>query len=167
MQKKLLNGKGNLSVFTIIKFACLALLIVFLVSQISGNKISSTGFPQMKEQVVASADLSAMQEADNQMIKRLYGLDPVEYEGVLLYYPTTNMGAEELFLIKLSDISQQEAVENAVNARLKTQKDSFEGYGVEQTAMLEKSIVDVQGNYILFVSSNNPGTVDDVFEKAL
>ena len=56
------------------------------------------------------------------MVKRLYGLNPSDFDGCLLYYPQTNMEAEELLLLKLRDTSQQEAVRAAVEARLETRR---------------------------------------------
>ena len=108
-----------------------------------------------------------MQEGDNQMIKRLYGLDPGSFEGVMLYYPTTNMGAEEILLVRLADPSQAAAVEEAVAQRVTTQKNSFEGYGVQQFEMLENSVTEVWPNYVLFVSAADPGAVREAFLSAL
>ena len=110
--------------------------------------------------------MNTMQQADNQMIKRLYGLDPAAYDGICLYYPLTNMGAEELFLIKLKDISQQAEVQSAINSRLATQKKSFEGYGIEQSAMLNRSLSEVRGNYAIFVSAEDPAPMKNAFDKA-
>ena len=72
-----------------------------------------------------------------------------------LYSPASNMDAQELLIIKLKDNSQAEAVTEAINARLETQMNSFEGYGIEQYAMLENHILDVQGNFILYVVNPN------------
>ena len=119
----------------------------------------------MKNSIISVAKLEPMQEADNQMIKRLYGIDPSQYDGVMLYYPDTNMGAEEILLVKLKDVSQQEEVSKALDARVTTQKKSFEGYGADQTAMLEKAKTIVKGNYILYVSADDPEKVTDAFDK--
>ena len=117
--------------------------------------------------VTKTLDTKAMQESDAQMIKRLYGLNPADYEGITLYYPVTNMDAEELLIVQLKDVSQQETVKAAIDARLETQKNSFEGYGVEQYALLEKSVVDVEGNYILFVVNEQAAKAQSAFLQAL
>ncbi len=153
--------------FGVLKWLCAAALLVFLVSQLSQGKISSMPFESVWNAVTAPADTSLMQEADEQMIRRLYGLDPAQYEGIALYYPTTNMGAEEILLVKLADTAQQAAVTAAIDARLATQMASFDGYGIEQYAMLEASLIDPQGNYILFVSAADPAPIRDAFRAAL
>ena len=153
----------GMGIYTILKVFFLILIILFLVRQRTSDRPSSTDFDTMWRALTAAADLTPMQEADNQMLKRLYGLDPNEYEGARLYYPNTNMGAEELLLIRLSDSSQKEAISSAIQGRLATQKKSFDGYGADQTAMLENSIVRVRESFALFVSAADPGSVEKVF----
>ena len=44
---------------------------------------------------------------------------------------------------------------------------SFEGYGIEQYDLLSNSIVEVQGNYILFVVHEDAAAAAQAFLKAL
>ena len=150
----------------VLKWLLVVALCVFLYFMLSANRESKAAFSDVKEAVLNAANLSPMAEGDNQAIKRLYGLSASDYENVLLYYPT-NMGAEELLLIQLKDISQQQAVKSAIESRLDTQKKSFDGYGVDQYAMLEKAVVEVQGNYILLVVAADPAPVRKAFLGAL
>lgn len=151
----------------VLKWLFVAALCVFLYFMLSANRESRAAFSDVQEAVISAADLTPMAEGDNQTLKRLYGLSGSDYENVLLYYPTTNMGAEELLLIQLKDLSQQQAVKDAIENRLDTQKKSFDGYGVDQYAMLEKAVVEVQGNYILLVVANDPAPVRKAFLGAL
>ena len=151
----------------VLKWLFVAALCVFLYFMLSANRESRAAFSDVQEAVISAADLTPMAEGDNQTFKRLYGLSASDYENVLLYYPTTNMGAEELLLIQLKDLSQQQAVKDAIESRLDTQKKSFDGYGVDQYAMLEKAVVEVQGNYILRVVANDPAPVRKAFLGAL
>jgi hypothetical protein len=149
------------------KWLSVLALLAFLVISLSANHISQAAFSSVQEAVISQADESNMQQADSQMIRRLYGLDPTDYEDILLYCPTTNMGAEELLLVKLKDTSQQDTVTAAIEKRVATQMDSFDGYGVDQYDMLEKSVTEVQGNYILLVVAADPGPVRQAFLGAL
>lgn len=134
---------------------------------LSSNRESNADFSTVQEAVLSAADLTPMAEGDNQTIKRLYGLSASDFEGIMLYYPTTNMGAEELLLIKLKDVSQQEDVKSAIESRIETQKKSFDGYGVDQYAMLEKAVIEAQGNYVLLVVAADPAPVRKAFLGAL
>lgn len=153
--------------FAIVKWLAIAALAVFVVGLSAGNAESAVPFETAAAAVSAAADGSEMQTADNQMIRRLYGLDPADYEGVLCLYPTTNMGAEELFLVKLASLDQQEAVTAAVTARRDGQRTAFDGYGVEQCAMLDRSVIEVRGNYILFICARDTQPVLDAFRGVI
>ena len=104
----------------------------------------------------------------NQMVKRLYGLDPAAFESCILYYPNTNMMAEELLILKLSDTAQQQSVRAAIEARVETQKTTFDGYGVEQYALLtDNCIIDIRGNFVLFVVNADCDAAQKAFAGAL
>ena len=70
--------------------------------------------------------------------------------------------------MKLREVSQQETVRQAVEARIATQKNTFEGYGVEQFALLsDHAVVEVRGNYVFFVVNAQSAAARDAFLKAL
>ena len=161
-----MSGKATL--YTILRWtaACLALVLVILLC--AGSGTSDADPEEVFSAVTAQLDMSAMQEADNQMVKRLYGLAPADFEGLFLCYPTTNMGAEEVLVVKLKDPAQADGVRAAIEKRLDTQKTSFDGYGVEQYDLLTNHcVVEVQGNFILFVVNKDAEKALEAFRKAL
>ena len=160
-------NKNQITIFRILRVVTVVILLAYIATLFSGGRTSSALFGDVEKAVTQTADMSTMVKAENRMIKRLYGLSSGDYEGISLYYPTTNMGAEEILLVRLSDVSQSDAVVEAVNKRLATQKKSFDGYGEEQTALLNASVIDVQGNYILFVVNRDAKAVDEAFRNSL
>lgn len=159
-------GIGSI-LLRIFAFAAALATAGFLYTQTMQSRQSSASFDAVSSAVLQSIDLTDMQEADAQMVRRLYGFAPSEMDGCLLYYPATNMGARELLLVKLSNLSQQTSVSDAIQARRQTQMKSFEGYGVEQYDLLTNSVVEIQGNYILFVVHENASAAAQAFLKAL
>ena len=152
----------------VIRWVAVAAILGCLLVIFGGNPVSNAVFADVSAAVVPEVDKTNMNEAQNQMVKRLYGLDPVNFEGCTLYYPRTNMDAEELLVIKLKEVSQQAEVEAAIEARLQSQKDVFDGYGVSQTDLLTNySVIDVRGNYVLFVVSKNCDAAQTAFRDAL
>ena len=127
--------------FGLIRWVIVAVAVVSLMIMFGGNTVSNAEPADVEAAVTAEIDMTNMLSGDNKMIKRFYGLDPAQFEACILYYPTTNMMAEELLIVKLSDMSQQEMVRAAVEARIATQKNTFEGYGVEQFEMLSNNAV--------------------------
>ena len=160
--------KGKQTFFEFARWQAVALALVYLFSMFGGHTASSAKAEDVTAAVTDVLDMSNMVQAENQMIKRLYGIDPASFESCILYYPTTNMGAEELLIEKLSDMSQQDSVRAAAEKRLATQKPTIAGYGVEQFDRLTNhSILEVRGNYILFVVHNSCDDALKAFLKAL
>ena len=151
----------------IARWACVFALALFFVLRAAGAEVSTADFSAVSAAVSSGMEKENVEEGTNQMIRRLYGLNPEDYEGILLYYPKTNMAAEELFLVKLKSVDQQDSVREAVEKRLATQKKNFDGYGTYQYGMLSDAVIDVKGNYILFISSKNPDEIDAAFKKSL
>ena len=160
-------NKQNISMLTILRIAMVAALLIFMIVLQVGNRNSNASLESVSQEVLGAADQDGMQESNNRMFQKFYGLDAQDYEGVTLYSPVSNMDAQELLIVKLKDSSQAEAVTEAINARLETQMNSFEGYGIEQYAMLEDHILDVQGNFILYVVNPNAQAADEAFRNSL
>ena len=154
--------------YGIARWICVAVAVISLMVMFGGNTVSNADIADVEAAVTAEIDMTNMLSGDNKMIKRFYGLDPAQFESVVLYYPTTNMMAEELLIVKLSDMGQQDMVRAAVEARIATQKTTFEGYGVEQFEMLSNNaVVEVRGNYILFVVNANSAAAQKAFLGAI
>ena len=86
--------KGKQTFFEFARWLAVALALVYLFSMFGGNTASSAKAEDVTAAVTGVLDMSNMVQAENQMIKRLYGIDPASFESCILYYPTTNMGAE-------------------------------------------------------------------------
>ena len=154
--------------FGLIRWVCVAVAVVSLMIMFGGNTVSNADAQEVAEAVIDTIDMENMLEADNQLIKRFYGLDPSAFESCILYYPTTNMMAEEVLIVKLKDMSQQDQVRAAIEARIETQKNTFEGYGVEQFEMLtNNAVIEVRGNFILLVVNSNSAEAQKAFLKAI
>lgn len=160
--------KGKSLIFEILRWICVICAIVLLITQFGGNTVSSADAATVAAAVTDTVDMTNMQPGDSRMVKRLYGLNPSDFEDCILYYPNTNMMAEEILIVKLRDVGQQDAVCNAIQSRLDTQKNTFEGYGVEQFDLLSNySIIECRGNYILFVVGKNCSAARNAFLDVL
>ena len=150
-----------------VKYILLVLLLIFIASLLSSGSISRASIEQVSENVARSLEMGSLSPADNRMVKRLYGINANDYEGVSLYVSDSNMKVEEILIVRLRDTEQSKDVEAAVQKRLDRQLESFEGYGPEQCRLLEDHILDVQGNYILYVVHKDAKAADKAFQKSL
>lgn len=150
-----------------IKIALAVVLVLFIFFDLSNEPDSSAQIETVAENVVKAAGLQSSKPAEARMVKRFYGLNPKDYEGAILYAPVDNMDAHELFLVKLKDDTQKKTVEDAIEERLDTQLKSFEGYGAEQTALLEKHVLSVKGNYVLYIVGEYAQEAQEAFAESL
>lgn len=65
----------------LLRWLCAGLAVVFLVVSFRQEPVSSAAFENVASAVTASVDLSALQEGSVQMVKRLYGLNPSDFDG--------------------------------------------------------------------------------------
>ena len=160
--------RPNTFLYEIARWSAAVAAVISLIWMFGGNTVSNADPLEVAEAVVETIDMENMLEADNQLIKRFYGLDPASFEGCILYYPTTNMMAEEVLIVKLKDMSQQAQVRAAIEKRIETQKTTFEGYGVEQFELLtNNAVIEVRGNFILFIVNADSAEAQKAFLKAI
>lgn len=157
----------KVSPLTFVRVGMVVILFAFILFLQTGTKESKASLKTVTEKVVKAIEIEGMEESNNRMFKKFYGLNASDYEGITLYAPVTNMNAEELLIVKLKDSSQAESVTQAINNRLETQKSSFEGYGIEQFDMLKNHILDVQGNFILYIVHPDADKADQAFRNSL
>ena len=148
-----------------LKILLLTLAVMTMYVSLTGGGPSATAFSEMENAVLSAADLGPMSRGNNQMLRRIYGLDPEALEGTTLYYPTSSMSVDELLLVKFSD-EDREAVREAMEERVASQITSFEGYGPEQVATLERAVIEVEDNYALLISGPDPEGVRQAFLNA-
>lgn len=146
-----------------------ALLAVCLLMAVNGQGQYSAASPDtVLSAVISELDMTKMQEAPTQTVKRLYGINPSDYEACILYYPVTNMDVDEMLLVRLADVSQAEPLQAAVKERLARQKHTFENYGPSQMALLNgHTVLERRGDYLFFVVNANADAARAAFVKAL
>ena len=70
-------------------------------------------------------------------------------------------------LVEASEEGQVSRLREAVEKRVETQKNHFEGYGPEQLKLIEKHVIRESEPYLLFVISENAEAVKAEFVKGL
>lgn len=156
--------------YALLRLLALAGLAATVVLGFAGKKnvTSDTPFETVLSAVTGSVDLSDVREGENQMVRRLYGVSPADYEECVLYYPSTNMGAEEILLVKLNPGQSADALVAAAEQRVKNQLNVFEGYGIEQVALLnDHARIEAPGNYFLFIVSAGADAAVAAFYEVL
>ncbi len=155
-------------IFTIIRIVLVVALIFAIVFFVFRKPPKSdTPFSEVKNAVTKVIETENMEENTERFIKKYFGLNANDFDGVLIYTPTTSMDAEEVLLIKLKDDSQEEEIKKAIEARVDAKLQAFKGYAPEQYDLSEKYILDISSGYILYVVGPDAQKIDEAFKKAL
>jgi len=158
--------KYRIDILNILKYGMLLVIIAYiavLLIQEGGDAPMDT----VRRNVLGAVETKGMKEADSQDFKRFYGLNANDYEDVLLYVPEDVMGVDELLIIRLKEEGQEKAVEDAARKRLDTQLESFEGYGTEQTKLLNSAILENRGSYVFLAVGKDADSAYGAFRKSL
>lgn len=85
--------------------------IALLMIYVSG---SNRSFSEMESSMEKVIDTTGMKKLDGQMLKRNFGLNSTDYEGVMYYSSESSIDAEEVLMICVKKSSQTEQVTDAV-----------------------------------------------------
>lgn len=158
---------GRLDLLNILKYFMVLVFIGYIVFLLSRESADDVPIKTLEENTLAVISQEGMDKGTTQDLKRFYGLNVQDLDGAALYIPNDIMSVDELLIVKMKDESQAEQIEAAAEQRLETQKTSFEGYGVNQTKLLNAAILDTRGKYFLFVVSKDADKALEAFKKSL
>lgn len=142
-------------------------LVVVIIVYLAGSSGSKKPVSEVASSIIGLFENERSELSQERMFKKHYGLNARDYSGVVLYSPISNMDAEELLLVKLTDESQADELTAAVETRLDSQTNVYEGYAPQQFELCRNAVIDLQGNYLLFVVHEDAALIDEAFRNAL
>lgn len=151
----------------IMKYVVFAAVLVYIAVLMAYASGSSRPFEEVEVAVSSALKDSGLKEMDSQMLKRNFGLNSADYAGVMYYASESSMSAEEVLLIRVSSDKQVQEVTDAVNERIDSRINAFEGYAPEQVKLLEDAQQSVRGRYIFFAVASDAEEYRAVFDSSL
>lgn len=159
--------RRRIDLINILKYGMVVVFIVYIVFLVSRQGANDVPVKTISENILKVTKLEGMTKGTTQDLKKYYGLNANDYDGVMLYIPNDVMSVNEILVVKLKDQSQAEEVEKAVEKRRRTQKNSFEGYGAKQTKLINSAVIENRGYYILFTISEDADAIYGAFKKSI
>ena len=86
------RGSGSTVVWKYIFAGCIIIYTALVFVYMSG---SNRPFKEVKQAVERKIDTEHMKDVSSQGLKRYYGLNGADYDGVMMYVSTSSMSAEE------------------------------------------------------------------------
>lgn len=96
----------------------------------------------------------------------LYGFDAALVTEAQVFC-STGATAEELAIFKAVDEAAAKTIKAAVEARIESQKESYESYVPEEVPKLEKALVLTGGLYVVYVTANTPDAAEKILDNYL
>lgn len=104
-----------------------------------------------------------MEKADEMKFKRSFQKNPMDFAEVLYYRPDNTMSVNEIAIVKTPDDVLKKEIEEAYRKRIDEQKKNFDGYGTNQTYLLEHAVTFTDGDYVcLFIGENADALSENV-----
>lgn len=154
-------------IINICKYLMVIALIGYVVLLVSGEGSNTVSVDTIETNITNVVSVKGMKKGTAQDLKKYYGLNAGDYDGTMLYIPDDVMSVNEILVVRVKDESQVESVETAAEERLAAQKESFEGYGVEQTRLLRSAIEESKGYYVLLAVSKDADSIEAAFKKSI
>ena len=140
--------------------ACIVIYIMYVYSYTSTKDIP---FDKAEESLRNCVDDENMIDVSSRGLKRYYGFNTADYEGVVMYVGNNGMSAEEVLLIKVSNDSQINELEEAIKQRIQNRINDFDSYAPDQAELLKKAEVIIKGKYVFLAVSENAEMYKKVF----
>lgn len=121
----------------------------------------------IQKSIVDTGLVKNMEETGTKGLKRYYGLNASDFDSVVLYTPESSMAVDEMLIVKVKDKSQVEGLEDAIDARINSQLQSFGSYGPEQCALVNNYELKTKGRYVFFAVSENAEGLKEAFKEAI
>lgn len=157
----------KISGITILKYVVAVLIVAYTITLLVVSGGSNKPFEEVSKGVESSVNKEALKKLETQSLKRYYGLNGADYEGVTFYVSTSSMSAEELLLIKAKSEEQVNDIKEAIIDRKETRRQDFDGYAPNEVDLVDASVLQVRGKYVLFVISKDAAKYKKAFTDHL
>ena len=109
---------------------------------------------EMMDEMLAKVEQPMMMELTDEQVQEIYNIDPEKLADYAIRIPMMNVKSNEIAILKVKDVADVPAVEEAVKQRAQTVQQQFETYLPDQYENAKNYKVVTKGNYVLFVISD-------------
>ena len=150
-----------------IKVMLVLVLAVFLILVYHRSSAKDVSMDSIRQAMLKNTDIEKMKKCGNRDLMQFLSLDYSNYDSYLYYKSRESLGVEEVLVVKVKNKDDLDGVKDAVDHRIEAQKKAFDGYGTNQTQLLNSAVVETKGNYLFYCVAENPSTYEEVFRHAV
>ena len=136
--------------YTAARLAIVAALVLFAAAVLRSGGTRVADFGEVSARLAPLAAREALAAQDANGFQARLGISPAGCDDWLYYGSDAVMDVSELLVARCADAAELDRLEAAVRDRLAMQLEGFRGYGVDQTALLERAILWQRGGWLFF-----------------
>ncbi len=141
------RSSGRFLVIEIVIAAALVAFMIFMLVSGGSADVPMTKIEAGMEEESSVAELRKKTLAD---AAGNLGFEVAAVDEGIYYRMDDIMDVRELFIARIEDDDEREAVLAAVTKYMEEKRDSFEGYGTDQFGLLSNGIITEKGPYLFF-----------------
>ena len=153
--------------YTAARLAIVIALALFAAAVLRGNGARSADFGEVSAKLGPLAAREALTAQDANGFQARLGISPAGCDDWLYYASDAVMEVSELLVARCADAAELDRLEAAARDRLDAQLEGFRGYGVDQTALLERAILWQRGGCLFFGVSEHADQWESAFLSCL
>lgn len=145
------------------KWIVAALVLVFAVLMSISPKYKDLSTEKLARDLSDETKLDSMVQFSNSRFKKDFSMNANEFAGVEYYGYEDIMDSETFLLVKGTDEAQLEALKAAISERRSYLMEVFKSYAPENYDLLDRAVLEVRGNYLIFLVMDDSDRVFQTF----
>lgn len=148
----------------IVSIVCLVAFIMFVTTE---SKASEKNASEVAESVISVMNLEGTSEQKSKQLKKQFSFNAEDFDSFVYYKSNDVMNVRELLIIKVKEGSHTSAFIKEIEKVLTDKKNLFESYAPEQSALLEKAIIETEQNFIFYAVGEDVSSAYSAFVNSL
>ena len=144
---------------------CMTLLVMLGVTACSPSQ-KTADLPKVMEDMKAIMENKDMMDLDESDLMSYYGIEASQVKQFAVYIDSTGIKGDEIILIEGIDADAAKSIKEKIDARYQEKENTMKTYQPEEYAVLKKSKVEQNGNYISLIVSPQGDDLKEIYNKA-
>ncbi len=155
----------NYLIYEVLCVIALFFFIVWICATHSGGTEKSVD--EVAAPVINVMTQDQMARKSNADASKAFGIDIDKTEGIVYYANDNVMDVTEMLIVKLNDSGDTGEFKEAIQNRVTDRKNLYKNYAPEQYALLEDSVIKINGNIVFYCTAVNSDALYEAYKKAL
>lgn len=144
---------------------CIALIVMLGVTACSASQ-KTAELPKVMEDMKTVLENKDMMDLDESDLMSYYGIDASQVKQFAVYIDSTGIKGDEIILIEGTDADAAKAIKEKIDARYQEKENTMKTYQPEEYAVLKKSKVEQNGNFVSLIVSPQGDDLKEIYSKA-